>query len=141
MDKHEELFSQQIGGNHYSTLKYQPMVFAHKTNLPANILLAIRYFIRNKTNRKEDVLKGIDCVEKHLALCHEYGFVYCADHDKFNLEKELFLSENEDCFDVFQEMCFLLICDIATIPATSKHTFATLKKIVNIELQQLNQTN
>ena len=65
-------FDKQISGNHYKSLKIQPMQYALENNLNYGQANAIKYITRYKSkNGLEDLKKAIHCIE--LLIDHEYN--------------------------------------------------------------------
>jgi hypothetical protein len=61
----------QVGGNHYKTKKIQPIEIAYEYELTPAVSLALKYLLRyREKNGKQDLLKGIHCLQ--LALELEY---------------------------------------------------------------------
>jgi len=83
----------QVGGNHYKSLKIQPIEFAIDNNLSAVQLLAIRYLSRFRTkNKGEDLQKAMHILEiiedkqPSLTICnYKNTTAYC---DQFSNRPE-----------------------------------------------------
>jgi len=58
----------QIGGDHYKGLAIQVWDFAEANNLSYIEGMAIKYIVRRKANREEDLNKAIHCLQKLLEL-------------------------------------------------------------------------
>ena len=53
----------QVGGNHYKDMKIQPWQIIDAHNLDFYEGCVIKYILRRKTNREEDLKKAIHCIE------------------------------------------------------------------------------
>lgn len=65
-------FEKQVSGNHYKSLKIQPMQYALENNLNYGQANAVKYITRYKAKGGlEDLKKAIHCIE--LLIDHEYN--------------------------------------------------------------------
>ena len=62
----KEVMSRQVGGDHYVNHKIQPWDIIDEFNLCFYAGNVIKYLLRNKGNRKEDLLKCIHYIEKMI---------------------------------------------------------------------------
>lgn len=67
----ESSLDTQVGGSHYKGFKMQPIEIAYDYNLSPGLTLALRYILRDKDNRLQDLQKAKHCIE--LAIELEYG--------------------------------------------------------------------
>lgn len=59
----------QVGGNHYSTMKIQPIEYIHANNLPFIEGSVIKYVSRHRNkNKVEDLRKAIHLLELLIEL-------------------------------------------------------------------------
>lgn len=59
-------YDSQVGGDHYRTMKIQPMQFALANSLDMATASVIKYIVRkkgDKAKRAEDLKKAIHCIE------------------------------------------------------------------------------
>lgn len=62
--------TQQVGGTHYTDMPIQPMYFCIVNNLNGAYMNVMKYLMRKKDNRIEDLQKGI----------HTVKFMHDAEH-------------------------------------------------------------
>jgi hypothetical protein len=58
-----EAYNTQIGGSHYTSMNVQPLYFARKNSLPPEILKAIKYVTRNKS--ENDTEKAVHILQMY----------------------------------------------------------------------------
>lgn len=63
--------SRQVGGDHYKRFAIEPAEFLHRNGIGYLEGAAIKYILRRKHNRREDLEKAIHCVQ--LMLEYEFG--------------------------------------------------------------------
>ena len=68
----QSALSTQIGGSHYLTLKIQPDYFCVVNNLNGVYMNFLKYVIRVKTNKLEDLKKARHAVETLKELKHHF---------------------------------------------------------------------
>lgn len=59
----------QVGGNHYKKLEIQPIEFIQNANLDFALGNIVKYLVRDKSNRREDLEKAYHYIE----LCKSRG--------------------------------------------------------------------
>lgn len=129
----KELFSQQIGGKHYCGMKMQPMLYFYLCDLPANIAIAIRYIIRNKENRVQDLDKAKDMILKHHQLCEKYGHTEYSHTRIINITKHTLTFIQENNFSKEIENCIMSILTMILDPYYSNGMKNTVKAIETMQ--------
>jgi hypothetical protein len=66
-----ESLKKQVGGDHYKRLKLQPWEIIDACGLDFYLGNAIKYILRNKNNRIEDLQKAIHYLEHEIELERE----------------------------------------------------------------------
>ena len=102
MEKKSALETQQ-GGNHYKTMKLQPVELSYKIGATPCFLKLAKYLTRNKNDKKENLEKAYHCIclEEELS---EYTVFYT---DNRGLEF-VGLSEHKDnLIDNFSDNVFI----------------------------------
>jgi len=69
---HMTPYSEQVGGDHYRTMKIQPMQFCMENGFDFATSNVIKYVTRRKGDadkRAEDLRKAIQCI--HIIAAHE----------------------------------------------------------------------
>lgn len=64
-----DALKKQVGGNHYKELKIQPIEFIQNANLDFALGNIVKYLVRDKGNRREDLEKAYHYIE----LCKRRG--------------------------------------------------------------------
>ena len=60
----------QVGGQHYTSLKIQPKVYAYANNLSPCLSDVVKYITRKKDDRVTDLLKAKQSIDLELQLVH-----------------------------------------------------------------------
>jgi hypothetical protein len=60
----------QVGGQHYTSLKIQPKVYAYANNLSPCLADVVKYITRKKDDRVTDLLKAKQSIDLELQLVH-----------------------------------------------------------------------
>lgn len=63
MPRSDDPLGNQVGGDHYMNMEIQPIEFSMYNNLNACQHTAIKYIVRQKGNRLEDIDKAIHTLE------------------------------------------------------------------------------
>lgn len=67
MEKKSALETQQ-GGNHYKTMKLQPVKLGYKIGATPCFVKLAKYLTRNKNDKKENLEKAFHCICKYYGV-------------------------------------------------------------------------
>ena len=56
----------QVGGNHYASHKHQPFDIADEWNLSRRLTVALKYILREKDDKIEDLEKCKHCIDLEI---------------------------------------------------------------------------
>jgi hypothetical protein len=70
-------YTKQIGGDHYTKLKLQPWQIIDANNLGFYEGCVIKYILRDKGNKIEDLKKAIHVIEHMIVLEEEKQQIVC----------------------------------------------------------------
>ena len=95
MEKKSALETQQ-GGNHYKTMKLQPVELGYKVGATPCFVKLAKYLTRNKNDKKENLEKAFHCIciEEDLVDCIQ--FYYDSDNIGFLEYKDYMIGEFSD---------------------------------------------
>ena len=95
MEKKSALETQQ-GGNHYKTMKLQPVELGYKLGATPCFVKLAKYLTRNKNDKKENLEKAFHCIciEEDLVDCIQ--FYYDSDNIGFLEYKDYMIGEFSD---------------------------------------------
>lgn len=86
MEKKSALETQQ-GGNHYKTMKLQPVELGYKIGATPCFVKLAKYLTREKNDKKENLSKAYHCVSLEEELSVFADIYYIKDHDNFYHER------------------------------------------------------
>ena len=95
MEKKSALETQQ-GGNHYKTMRLQPVELGYKLGATPCFVKLAKYLTRNKNDKKENLEKAFHCIciEEDLVDCIQ--FYYDSDNIGFLEYKDYMIGEFSD---------------------------------------------
>lgn len=102
MEKKSALETQQ-GGNHYKTMRLQPVELGYKIGATPCFVKLAKYLTRNKNDKKENLEKAFHCIclEQELS---EYTIFYTDNSDiEFFMPPE----EKDMLIDMFSDNVFI----------------------------------
>lgn len=102
MEKKSALETQQ-GGNHYKTMKLQPVELGYKIGATPCFVKLAKYLTRNKNDKKENLEKAFHCIclEQELS---EYTVFYM---DNSDIEFVGLTEEKAMLIDMFSDNVFI----------------------------------
>lgn len=102
MEKKSALETQQ-GGNHYKTMKLQPVELGYKIGATPCFVKLAKYLTRNKNDKKENLEKAFHCIclEEDLS---EYTVFY---PDNSDIEFVGLSEHKDELIDKFSENVFI----------------------------------
>ena len=68
MSDKQTAMSRQVGGNHYVKHKIQPWDIIDEYGLGFRLGCCIKYILRDKTDKREDLLKTIHTLQKEIEV-------------------------------------------------------------------------
>ena len=92
MEKKSALETQQ-GGNHYKTMKLQPVELGYKIGATPCFVKLAKYLTRNKNDKKENLEKAYHCICLEEELVGHISFYYDSDDVGFLEYKDHMINE------------------------------------------------
>lgn len=94
---------QQVGGDHYRSLSYQPVEFCCDVRASPILNHFSKYLVREKGDRKENLKKALHCIklEHYMTQCyrtHPTGYKYPSDEVHLQTFCEQFGEELSDIY-------------------------------------------
>lgn len=92
MEKKSALETQQ-GGNHYKTMKLQPVELGYKIGATPCFVKLAKYLTRNKNDKKENLEKAFHCICLEQELVDYVSFYHDSDDVGFLEYKDYMIDE------------------------------------------------
>lgn len=120
-------YDKQVGGNHYTKMKIQPIEFTNLVGGTCCFCKMLKYTKRNKYNKVEDLEKAIDVVNKEK---EDAGLI------KENYKGKVFGNKFLELTNDFTDDPILILAIIHMHHGMYEECLTELNKLLNIAVQE-----